>query len=134
MRISDCSSAGCSSDHAYKLLLFPLSQINNPVGRVLIPILSRLVDQPERYRQAYLRAVGQLLLFTLTGVGFLITNAESLVPAVLGPPWVPRITLFLWLRFAAVHQPISSTTVCHFIRPLRYTPFLRGGMGGGVAS
>src|SRR3546814_1840897 len=74
-------------DRAYKLLLFPLSQINNPVGRVLIPILSRLVDQPERYRQAYLRAVGQLLLFTIPGVGFLITNAEQLVPAVLGPQW-----------------------------------------------
>src|SRR3546814_9294252 len=77
-------------DRAYKLLLFPLSQINNPVGRVLIPILSRLVDQPERYRQAYLRAVGQLLLFTIPGVGFLITNAEQLVPAVLGPQGVDR--------------------------------------------
>src|SRR3546814_14240940 len=50
-------------DRAYKLLLFPLSQINNPVGRVLIPIFSRLVDQPERYRQTYLPPVGQLLIF-----------------------------------------------------------------------
>src|SRR3546814_16295601 len=72
-------------DRAYKLLLFPLSQINNPVGRVLIPILSRLVAQPERYRQAYLRAVGQLLLFTIPGVGFLITNAHKYVPPVRGP-------------------------------------------------
>src|SRR3546814_243406 len=121
-------------DRAYKLLLFPLSQINNPVGRVLIPILSRLVDQPERYRQAYLRAVGQLLLFTIPGVGFLITNAEQLVPAVLGPQWVPSIPIFLWLSFAAVHQPLSATTGWLFISQSRTGEFARWGMVVAVTS
>src|SRR3546814_128916 len=134
MRISDCSSAGCSSDHAYKLLLFPFIEVNLPVGRLLIPLVSRLVDQPERYRQAYLRAVGQLLLFTIPGVGFLITNAEQLVPAVLGPQWVPSIPISLWLSFAAVHQPLSATTGWLFISQSRTGEFARWGMVVAVTS
>src|SRR3546814_13077326 len=82
-------------------------------------MFSGLVVAPERYLQAYLRALCQLLLFTIPGVGFLITNAEQLVPAVLGPQWVPSIPIFLWLSFAAVHQPLSATTGWLFISQSR---------------
>lgn len=115
-------------DRAYKLLLFPLSQINQPVGRVVIPILSKLVDEPARYRAFYLRTVQQLLLFTLPGVVFMITNAQDAIPAVLGSHWVSSVPIFVWLGFAALHQPISATTGWLFISQSRTGEFAQWGL------
>ena len=110
-------------DRGYKLLLFPLTQINNPVGRVVVPILSRLVDQPDRYRSMYLRTLQQLLLFTLPGIVFMLTNANAAIPVVLGERWTPSVPIFLWLGLAALHQPISATTGWLFISQSRTTEF-----------
>lgn len=121
-------------DRAYKLLLFPLSQINQPVGRVVIPILSRLIDEPERYRAFYLRAVQQLALFTLPGVVFLLVNASDAIPAVLGEQWGPSVPIFVWLGFAALHQPISATTGWLFISQSRTGEFARWGLVVAVTS
>lgn len=121
-------------DRAYKLLLFPLSQINQPVGRVAIPILSRLIDEPDRYRAFYLRTVQQLSLFTLPGVVFMITNAGQAIPAVLGPQWAPSVPIFVWLGFAALHQPISATTGWLFISQSRTGEFARWGLVIAVTS
>src|SRR3546814_13382827 len=70
----------------------------------------------------------------MPGVGFLITKAEQLVPAVLGPQWVPSIPIFLWLSFAAVHQPLSATTGWLFISQSRTGEFARWGMVVAVTS
>ncbi|HKR17801.1 lipopolysaccharide biosynthesis protein [Rhizorhapis sp.] len=121
-------------DRAYKLLLFPLSQINQPVGRVVIPILSRLVDQPGRYRAVYVRTVQQLALFTLPGVVFMLVNARYAIPAVLGEHWAPSVPIFVWLGFAALHQPISATTGWLFISQSRTGEFARWGLVVAVTS
>ena len=33
-------------DRAYKLLLFPLQQVNNPIGRIMTPTLARMLHEP----------------------------------------------------------------------------------------
>ena len=121
-------------DRAYKLLLFPLSQINQPVGRVVIPILSRLVNEPERYRRVYLRTVQQLALFTLPGVVFMIIYAQSAIPAILGEHWRASVPIFVWLGFAALHQPISATTGWLFISQSRTGEFAQWGLVVAVTS
>lgn len=121
-------------DRAYKLLLFPLSQINQPVGRVVIPILSRLVSEPERYRAVYLRTVQQLALFTLPGVVFMIIYAQSAIPAILGEHWRASVPIFVWLGFAALHQPISATTGWLFISQSRTGEFAQWGLVVAVTS
>ncbi|RVT93571.1 lipopolysaccharide biosynthesis protein [Sphingomonas crocodyli] len=115
-------------DRAYKLLLFPLSQVNSPVGRVLVPMLARLRDDPERYRRVYLRTLQQLMLFTLPGVVFLLANAHSAIPTILGPQWQPSVAIFLWLGLAAIHQPISATTGWLFVSQQRGTEFAWWGL------
>ena len=114
-------------DQAYKLLLFPLSQVNNPIGRVLIPVLSRLVDEPERYRRAYMRTLQQMLMLTLPLVVFLLSSADTLIPFVLGPKWAPSVPIFLWLGLAAIHQPLSATCGWLFISQSRTTEFAQWG-------
>lgn len=121
-------------DRAYRLLLFPLTQINGPVGRVVIPILSRLVDEPERYRAAYLRTIQQLLLVTMPGVAFLLSGASDLIPTVLGPQWTGSVPIFLWLGLAAAHQPMSATTGWLFVSQSRTGEFARWGLFVAVTS
>jgi PST family polysaccharide transporter len=121
-------------DRAYKLLLFPLSQINNPVGRVVVPMLSKLVDDPERYRRVYVRTVQQLALFTIPGVVFLVVNAGLFIPTILGEKWAPSVPIFMVLGLAAIHQPISATTGWLFISQSRTGEYAQWGLVVAVTS
>lgn len=96
-------------DRAYKLLLFPVQQVISPVGRIGIPILARLVDQPTRYLAAYNAALHQILLVTLPGMTALIVLADVVVPFVMGDKWLPVVPLFRWLGLAGIHMPLSAT-------------------------
>lgn len=95
-------------DRAYKLLLFPLHQINFPLARVMLPALARLVNEPDRYRSAYLRSVRLVLLVTLPGVVFLIVYADEVIPVVIGERWRETSRIFSWLGFAALVQPLNN--------------------------
>ena len=121
-------------DRAYKLILLPLSQINGPVGKVLVPILSRMVDHPDRYRRAYLQTIRLLLLLTLPLIAFLIGNASVVIPALLGEQWRDSVPIFLWLGFAAVHQPLSTTTGWLFISQSRTDEFAKWGLYVAITS
>jgi PST family polysaccharide transporter len=50
---------------AYQLLLLPLDQINSPITAVAVPALSRLADDAERYRQAYLRILEKIAVMAM---------------------------------------------------------------------
>ena len=102
-------------DRAYKLLLFPLLQINAPLARVMLPMLARLRTDGPRYRSAYLLAVNQLLLVTQPGIVFAIATADIFVPILLGNDWRAAAPIFQWLGLAALLQPISVVTNWLFI-------------------
>lgn len=119
-------------DRAYKLMLMPLQQVNNPTSRVMVPILSKLTDDPDRYRAAYMRTLRILLLVTLPGVVFFATAADPLIPAVLGNEWSPAAEVFAWLSIAALHQPLSATLGWLFISQRRTGAFAKWGVFNAV--
>ncbi|HEX8707729.1 MAG TPA: lipopolysaccharide biosynthesis protein [Pyrinomonadaceae bacterium] len=94
---------------AYQLLLLPIEQINSPVTAVVVPTLSRLVDSPERYRQAYLRILEKLTMLTMPGVAFMIATSGWLVQLVLGPKWMGVSPIFTLLGIAGLLQPVGNT-------------------------
>jgi PST family polysaccharide transporter len=102
-------------DRAYKLLLFPLLQINAPLARVMLPMLACLRTDGPRYRSAYLQAVNQLLLVTQPGIVFAIATADIFVPILLGNDWRAAAPIFQWLGVAALLQPFSVATNWLFI-------------------
>lgn len=115
-------------DRAYKLLLFPLQQINNPIGRVMVPVLARLNDEPHRYRHAYRRTLRHMLLFTVPGVAFMLMFAKPLILLLMGERWAPAAAIFTWLALAALHQPMSATFGWLFISQKRGGDFGRWGI------
>ncbi|MAF29142.1 MAG: flippase [Croceicoccus sp.] len=119
-------------DRAYKLMLMPLQQINGPAGRVMIPIMSRLMNEPGRYRFAYLRALRILLLVTMPIVCFCIASAYELIPFLLGPQWTAASDVFVWLSIAALHQPLTATIGWLFITQNRTGEFAKWGVVNAV--
>lgn len=115
-------------DRAYKLLLFPLQQISWPLQRVMVPTLSRLLDEPDRYRSAYCRTVGQVMLVTLPGILCLLIYADMAIPFLLGSQWTDAVDIFRWLALASLHQPMTVTLGWLFISQSRTGQFARWGL------
>lgn len=95
---------------AYNLLTLPLRQLSAPLGGVAIPALSRLNNEPTRYRAAFVESSTLLLCVTAPGVIFLIVYASDVILLLLGPQWNRAATLFAILGFAGVLLPIWNAT------------------------
>lgn len=92
---------------AYNLLMLPIRQLNGPVGRVMVPSLSRLQNDPERFRRAYLRSVGSLAFVGMPLVSILFVAADEVVFVVLGTGWQDAGEVFRWLAPAALFGTVN---------------------------
>lgn len=94
---------------AYNLMLLPLTQVVGVISRVMFPALSRLQDDPERVKRAYLRAIGIIGLITFPLVAGLLVAAEPFVLALLGPKWRDVIPVLQILCVAGLTQSVGAT-------------------------
>ncbi len=121
-------------DRAYKLMLFPLTQVSNPMARVMIPVLSRLVDEPHRYRSAFLRVQRLLLIFTLPGIACAIALSDVLVNLALGSKWSASAPIFQALGFAGLVQMVNSPAGWLFISQGRTRDYMLYGFASATVS
>jgi PST family polysaccharide transporter len=94
---------------AAQLVGLPTDQINEPLASVAIPALSRLADDPERYRKAYLRIMEKVLMLVMPAVSLLIVSYDSLIAIVLGSQWVEAGPILVFMSIAALVQPVLAT-------------------------
>ncbi|MDQ8188472.1 lipopolysaccharide biosynthesis protein [Pelagicoccus sp. SDUM812002] len=87
---------------AYNLLLMPIRQINMPIGRVAIPSLSRLQNEPQRFAGFYYKGVEMLVFCGMPIVTFCFVAAEDIVMVVLGEQWTDTVGIFRALAPAAI--------------------------------
>jgi polysaccharide transporter, PST family len=81
----------------YQLMLLPLTLFNGPLSAAIEPSLSRLQNEPQRWRQALLDALG-LVMFLGAGVAAcLIAVSDPLITTIYGPGWERSATIFRWL-------------------------------------
>ncbi len=100
---------------AYGLLMFPIQQITSPIAAVAVPALSRLQNDPERYRRYYYRAINTIAFITMPLVVILAALSSEIMRIVLGNRWTGASPIFKVLAFAAFFQPVVSTTGWIFI-------------------
>jgi PST family polysaccharide transporter len=96
-------------DRSYKLMLLPLSQLTWPIARVLVPTLSRLSDDEERYRSVYFKAITLLMVAAQPGLILAAIFARPLVLGLLGPRWSGVPPIFIWLALAGIHQLVTGS-------------------------
>jgi len=115
---------------AYQLLLLPIDQINGPITAVAVPALSRLVNEPERYRGAYLRLLDKITMLTMPLMAFMIVTSDWIVALLLGPKWAGVGRIFSLLGISGLVQPICNTTGWLFISQDRTRHLFQWGVVG----
>jgi PST family polysaccharide transporter len=127
---------------AYQLMMMPITIFNKALTSAMEPALSRVQDQPERWRAAYLEA---LVLVTLLGVGTascMIAAGRPLIVLLYGEKWSGTATIFEWLSASAfAGVPVETVgwiyvSLGHsrrmFIWSLIFTPIVGAGFLIGV--
>lgn len=95
---------------AYALLKAPLQLINGPVGSAVMPMLSRLQDDPGRWRNTYLDALAFVaLISSLAGAG-LFACSEPLVALLYGPGWGSAGEILGYLALPMIFAGASNTS------------------------
>lgn len=93
---------------AYRILLLPINQLSVPLTKVMLPALSRIVNEPMKYRKVYELALGALAAIAIPVIVFLFVFAEDLILLLLGEEWRPAAVIFQCLMPVAL---ISATNV-----------------------
>lgn len=93
---------------AYALYLLPMQQLNGTLGRVALPVLSKLQDDGERYRRYISGALMVIGYLTIPVYAVAAAVSAPLIAILLGPGWEQAATLFSLLAIAGVAQSIGS--------------------------
>ncbi len=93
------------------LLMRPLDQFLIPFDMVFVPVLSRLQDQPERYRRTFLQIYDALVLASFLIAGLFLGLARPLVLALLGPRWQEVVPIFAALSIAAIYFAAAGASL-----------------------
>lgn len=88
-------------DRAFRLLTVSYHVLNQPIGAVASPTLSRLQDDPERFRTFFLGWVRFVVSLSMPLVAFLFVDARYAVIAVLGDRWSGIVPIYRVLAPAA---------------------------------
>lgn len=97
-------------DRAYKLLLYPVENLGNPIARVMVPVLSKLQDDNAGFRRAFLQVLGLMNLVAMPGMAVAIGCSVEVVQILLGDKWLPVAEMFWWLGFAGLVQPLINAS------------------------
>jgi PST family polysaccharide transporter len=92
---------------AVALLVRPLDQVLMPAGAVLLPGLSRVQGDDERYRRGFAFAFDGLAFLCFPLTALLSALADPIVRVSLGDRWEAVIPIFAALSFAGVYSPLA---------------------------
>jgi PST family polysaccharide transporter len=94
---------------AYTLLLLPLQQITLPLQGVAVSALSRLQDNPDRFRRFYCSSVTVLAFVTTPLLVIMAVSAHDIIAVVLGDKWLSAAPVFTMLAIAQIGLPVAGT-------------------------
>lgn len=115
-------------ERAQKLLQLPIQNLNTPLATVALSALSRLADQPVRYRDAYLAAVERLTMLIAPLGGLFIASGDLVVTLILGPQWTEAAPILQWMGVSAIYMPITYTLSWLYMSQDRTPEMLRAGI------
>ncbi len=113
-RVYGADAVGLYS-RALGLLSRPLQQFLSPIDAVFQPALSRLQNEPERYRRTFLQLYEMMAVTGFVAAGLFLALAYPLTLVVLGPKWEQAAPIFAALAPVALYAPISAPTYWLFV-------------------
>lgn len=112
-------------DRANRLLVYPTSQLHKPLQNVGIPLLSRLQDDHQRYRTAFLTMLQGLAIVASPALVTVVIYAEEVALLAFGEGWSAVVPIFALLAPVTLSQLINH--------PLAWLYFTQGRAGEMVA-
>jgi O-antigen/teichoic acid export membrane protein len=94
---------------ACRLMMWPLENISWVAARALLPTLSRLQDDKQRLRQAYVRVAAAVFVITAPLTLGLFVLREPFVLAAMGERWLKVADLLFWLAPLSMVQSVLTT-------------------------
>lgn len=100
---------------AYQLLMVPINQINAPLSGVVLPVLSRVQDDRERFQRYLHRA--QLVNAYLLGLVFAVgaALASPVVMILFGPRWNYITPVFVALAVGGIFRALTQLSYWIFL-------------------
>ena len=108
-RVLGATSLGVYS-LAYRLGDFPTAFVGYAVGRVMFPAYSRLQNDLEAFRRAFIQNLERVALLALPTSVALFATAPLLVSVLLGPKWEAAVTPLRILAIYTVMRSLVSPT------------------------
>ena len=111
-----------------RLLMMPVNTINAPIYAAAMPALSRLGDQPERYRALFAQVVQKLGLLTMPAFALAAVTADWVVEILFGPSWTQAVPLVALFSLSAVYLPVLQSVGLLYLTQARTTEMLRANL------
>jgi O-antigen/teichoic acid export membrane protein len=90
--------------------MMPFQIVNVPLSGVAIPTLSRLQNDPERYRAFYRTCIQMAFAMSMPLIVFLFVDAERAIATILGEQWLSMVPLYRVLAPAAFFGKFNVVT------------------------
>jgi O-antigen/teichoic acid export membrane protein len=100
---------------AYNLFLFPIQNISSVIGQVLNPAFSKIQNENERFKSAYIRGCMLIGLITFPVMAGLGVVADPFIRTLLGAKWIPVIPLLQILVPVGIVQSVHGAVGQIFI-------------------
>ncbi len=121
-------------DKAYKTVTQPLLQLLTPMDRIAVPVLVRLLPEPQRYKRVYFSMLELILVLVTPGLLFGFFMAEPLMFILLGPKWTGIAPIVSWFCVGSLANPVYTSAVWLFVSQGRMDKLLRYGVITSVVS
>lgn len=95
---------------AYSISNLPATQITHLVGRVMFPTYSKLQDDRDALRRAYLKTLKYVSMLSVPTAFGILVIAPDFVNVVLGEKWMPAVPALQVLCFFGLSRSIAATT------------------------
>ncbi|MDE1145960.1 MAG: lipopolysaccharide biosynthesis protein [Azospirillaceae bacterium] len=124
-------------ERAARLVLVPINSINAPLYSVAMPALSRLVDEPQRFRRAFGVLIERVSMVTMPAFVGAAVASDWVTNLLFGPKWDAMSPLVACFAIVAAVQPVLMTAGLIYLPQGRPRDLLRStaiDVGLGVAS
>jgi len=117
---------------AFQLFIVPINQFSIPLHGVAVTTLSKLKNEPEQYRNFFMKALGAVSFLAMPLSTFLASVSHDLILFLLGPQWIPATRIFSVLGLSAGFQIVYSTKSWLHVSLGRTDRWLRWGIWASV--
>ncbi|GAA1159446.1 PST family polysaccharide transporter [Nesterenkonia sandarakina] len=98
-------------DRAFQLSVVPVNQINTPMTKVALPVLSRVVEDTARFERGIRSAQLVSCYITATSLCVMAGLAFPIVDILLGDDWAQSAPLFAILAISSVFRAIQQIAI-----------------------